>query len=606
MMNFSTGRFYQKGASLQEVLVAIAVFIVGILALARLFPQGQRLITNAKNNSIANQLVKAQISDLKSYPEEIPEQIIHHVIEKKGVGSRLSLHQNTSNDPGFFAFKSSEKNHITRTGKVILKSKETNKSWLEIGGINQLTWIIGEGKKIPAPTNIGTKTKSEFGSLVHLRFAPIRNHQDAKNLNVYSSSLPFGGDNPDQSIIKKENKFYFKDDQIYFPQGDYENIFLKFNFNYGTKNNTRIYSAILSAPTSNLDTYEDLFLIDVIDTLKKNFNTPENELGEIFAENNYQNIDLQSVKLSPRCTRINHNQNFSPGQPYQYKLIGGARGSILLHPELCREESIIKFDYPVLDWRILKEDFYLSNPQKTAYSLRVNGLKQKNSPQADQLPSNGMPLGTPQAENDFILMDLKTGGYLERKTSYKINHSKGILQLNNKGTIVLPMKLGKLTNIELKNREFRAFYQKRGEWALSFRKTADHYTLLRQFPAKGLVTGNCYIGGLDSGKGIIGRIYFPHSDVNNYVRVASNHIDQNFRIQPSSDSLGYPYIELGKLISASNTKIIGVTLTSKVQWNPEYIKLSSNPQKNYRTIEDWSRNFRSISSQILMNPGGNS
>lgn len=57
----------QKGMTLIEILVALAVLIIGVLGVFQVFPAAAKKEGIAKNNSIASYLAQGQIENILSY-----------------------------------------------------------------------------------------------------------------------------------------------------------------------------------------------------------------------------------------------------------------------------------------------------------------------------------------------------------------------------------------------------------------------------------------------------------------------------------------------------------------------------------------------------------
>ncbi|MES1228007.1 MAG: hypothetical protein ABUL72_05005, partial [Armatimonadota bacterium] len=64
------------GTSLIEVLTVIVVFLVGILAVIQIFPNGLRIVRDTKNNSTAASLAAAEIQRVGGRVDSLPEMIV--------------------------------------------------------------------------------------------------------------------------------------------------------------------------------------------------------------------------------------------------------------------------------------------------------------------------------------------------------------------------------------------------------------------------------------------------------------------------------------------------------------------------------------------------
>src|SRR5579871_2645970 len=66
----------RAGTSLVEVLVVIVVFLVGILAIAQIFPGGFRVLGGTYRNEIATALGRAESEMLKNHADQLPDAIV--------------------------------------------------------------------------------------------------------------------------------------------------------------------------------------------------------------------------------------------------------------------------------------------------------------------------------------------------------------------------------------------------------------------------------------------------------------------------------------------------------------------------------------------------
>ena len=70
-------RFNQRtGASLIEILVVIVIFLVGILAIAQIFPGGLNILRTTRNNTMATALARAEMERLKSQIDQLADAIV--------------------------------------------------------------------------------------------------------------------------------------------------------------------------------------------------------------------------------------------------------------------------------------------------------------------------------------------------------------------------------------------------------------------------------------------------------------------------------------------------------------------------------------------------
>ncbi|MGB9608037.1 MAG: type IV pilus modification PilV family protein, partial [bacterium] len=65
----------RKGVTLLEMLVAIAVFVVGIAFVLRVFPAGLKGIRYGEQVTLASSLAKTELSSLTANPSDLPDAI---------------------------------------------------------------------------------------------------------------------------------------------------------------------------------------------------------------------------------------------------------------------------------------------------------------------------------------------------------------------------------------------------------------------------------------------------------------------------------------------------------------------------------------------------
>lgn len=66
----------QRGVSLIEILVALAVFVIGILAVLRIFPKSLGLVTTVADRNQAVRLAEARINELRQVESALPDYIL--------------------------------------------------------------------------------------------------------------------------------------------------------------------------------------------------------------------------------------------------------------------------------------------------------------------------------------------------------------------------------------------------------------------------------------------------------------------------------------------------------------------------------------------------
>lgn len=66
----------QAGLSLVEILIALAVFVIGILAVIRIFPRALDIMTTVGDRGEATRIAQARLNDLQTVEERLPDMIL--------------------------------------------------------------------------------------------------------------------------------------------------------------------------------------------------------------------------------------------------------------------------------------------------------------------------------------------------------------------------------------------------------------------------------------------------------------------------------------------------------------------------------------------------
>ncbi|HTQ09351.1 MAG TPA: prepilin-type N-terminal cleavage/methylation domain-containing protein, partial [Fimbriimonadaceae bacterium] len=66
----------RSGTTLVEILVVIVVFMIGILAIAQIFPGGLRILEYSQFDTMATSLGRSEMEMLKNHADQLPEDIV--------------------------------------------------------------------------------------------------------------------------------------------------------------------------------------------------------------------------------------------------------------------------------------------------------------------------------------------------------------------------------------------------------------------------------------------------------------------------------------------------------------------------------------------------
>jgi type II secretory pathway pseudopilin PulG len=544
------------GTTLIEVLVVIVVFLVGILAIAQIFPGGIKILNRSRNNSMAIGLLRSEQELLKSRPDVIPGEIVPIRMTLVG-GVYVPIE-----DPTWLPTEySPAATGIDQSGIAL----GTGRAWQLVSGANTTRRVIGETHKITAPKLLspdGTSVTAPFGSLSLLEFGPIDHVggiQLPGQLNVYgrdmyriaaNSSADYSGLRDYEYAVMNMTTSAA---EIAFPAvvpGRYRVSLTATIISAGTTFTRRINGQLISiaaAPSG--------FGVVAVNAIPGVLGGGENLVG----------VEVDSLKIAHTFTQLAPATAFSATDLFQYKVLNGRVGELLFNPSLfgkyeersgaTRQPYVARIDYDVRDWRILHEDFRIStsNPAglPKVLKLAVPSLRTNSVAQADGLraPSHSVIIAGADAPNagmedvfvvnntvvpganttdadNMLVIDVATGGQLLEsfggKPTMRVDKSNGYLTLfdidnddTNGLTQAIAMPDGSVVQTNVTGRLLRTYYMAREDWAIQVTRSAAHYDFTYTTPA----AAQYYVGGTGLLNGSTTRIYFPAMDTNRKVSI---------------------------------------------------------------------------------------
>jgi len=281
----------RKGQTLLEMLVAIAVFVVGIMFVLRVFPGGLKGIRYGEQVTLASSLAKTELASLTANPQDLPDAIT--ATNPDVPGEILITADPFDADPDIFRL------------------------------------IYGDSFSIPPPTN----GEAGWASYYLLRFAPI---DPDWGIAVYSSSLrrAEGDPNlPDDIYSIAANRYLIDYDtgKIAFLPQPFDRWF-KVDYTYRDSQGKAhdIVDEIMYVPANSpyaTDHPQGCLLGHPVDWFSETVATTFLDIGA---------------------------NDFS-SNPYEFKIVDTYRGLIALNPLSTRFVRRARADYQVMDWRILRE-----------------------------------------------------------------------------------------------------------------------------------------------------------------------------------------------------------------------------------------------------------
>lgn len=686
----------RRGSSLIELMVVIVVFVVGILTFVQIFPSGLSILRISRSNSVASQLADAEMQRITGKSAQLADYIAPVQYENIAGGLRIVINPShptrelmPARDPDPAGGR------IREDGQVIVGGLPIG-DWQKVSGANLISRVINESRPVPAPRRI---PGAEFGSLLNLTFAPVYYFPTGTGvgepgvLTIYGNEMVrrWGNrqrNNPNEFGRVRDWEFYYvradrtdgadpftDQDQIWIGPARDRAYRIDFSFVYNNSGQFDQYEmiVIVDLDTNNPPSYAavegNYWVISLPDLVAE---------PDIYDRTLYNTADFitalgSSINVQRVFREIPANQAFSNTNPFQYKVLSPNLASILVNPIGFdykvntyggRQPLEANADYTVFDWRIIRDEFTVPQSFPTNVKLIMNGIKPRNTLEADGRTYTGLGIPTPAVDmsidsQDFVLQDIATGGIILGNAARDVNPNSAYLVDKNNGSItffdvddtVNPALGNRLSAFisyptgdpldpwsapvfvpDISGRAVRALYMASGEWAVQVYKAAGRYRVTGLITATGLQIGECYVGAsrTTTTGTVIGdpfRIYFPIADLGQKVVVGEiwyndgtgrNVLyDQEFQISDQQNVLGVQlaFIDIrtkagpGAVFDYSNgyavRRVRGASATVRVLWNPTQFSLGLDELENYSRLEQWMRNTRRIETESFVMAGEN-
>jgi len=631
-MNF-TSRQKRAGTSLVELLVVIVILLVGILAVVQVFPRGLQLLGVERSKTVMTNLIRGEVERLRGRVNQLPDMILPVRYVWTGSDVRIEVDSNRNpNEMGPFSPR------IDANGLVLDAGGQPLGAWQYLSGPNTFRRVIGEGGEIPAPRYIG----ATYGSLMSLQFAPIVfNPFYEQFFIVYGNDLNRRWGAPNGGRVRPYVYYVEEADEptatIYLPQGPV----------------ARNYRLAMTAVVNNGTANEHREVLDIVVPVPAGAGYSVFPLGDPawVGTGTFLGVDYDTVRVARIFDQVGA---FGAGTPddtaYQYQLVDATLGLLVFHPDSHkytetrgnrRVPLVARVNYDVYDWRIIKDEFRVSESVPAEHRLKLQNLLHRNSQGPDSKLHVGLNVFVTDelggTENrDFILMDLDTGG-IYSKASLNVDYSQGLVEIldadNNPANGVqaqlwYPGAASSVT-VDASGRLVRALYQATGEWAVQVTKAASVYRSNLGVPS----AAQYYAGG--SRQFFVGaplvagesptRIYFPPMDVGKKVTIGEIYYDvagggeprklsnQDFLISnsPIDTVVGLPYVDIRTIASDALSinyarygygvrNVQGSSLTVKAFWNPAFFSLGTDEAFNLEQFETWGRNWRRVQTDTML------
>lgn len=690
MVRVGTKRRTTAGTSLIEVLTVIVVFLVGILAVVQVFPPGLATLRTNRNKTLAISLARGEMQRVLGQSAQLPERIVSGSFD--GAGNVFILSQTDPRNYNPPVTQPANIGEIDNSGNVLVSGNPVG-HWSKLTGPNTINRIIGEGRPVPQPTLVNGVS----GSRMQLMFAPLYYLYDAPNsqslgqvLSVYGNDLRQAVGSSDETIPDSSAALYDTDVYTYVPEeratqiantpagfdrkdqiwigllrdsGTNAPIFhayrISMSFIYNDGVNDRVVEAIFTAQPNIANAYYRTFNNYAVVSL------PDLLTGSAFAPAGYRGVEVGSIRVQRVFSEVPAATAFNPDDPYQFKPWNYAQGMLLLNPVGANTRVknldgngaplMARVDYSVYDWRILRDEFTVPRPASIASfvptaKLLVNSIRPKSGNGPDGKNYGGIALATDNfmftpdlngtvASQDFVLLDLETGGVIAGNSSlgnscYEVNKSDGSVVFRDTdasdglaitGHIYLPNgAFGGWTAsgpMEIAGRRVRALYMASNEMATQVLKASATYSIVFPNNPNQLAAGQCTPGG-SNGWGQTNRIYFPLIDIGQKVSVGEMWVagagapvvrDRDLKIsgieQIAGTTVAYAEVPGGATLDASRNnyalrRVTGSSVKVRGFFNSDAFTFGPDTVANYDKVRRWTERY-SVTSTEAFTDGGN-
>ncbi len=638
----------RSATTLVELLVVIVVFLIGILAVVQIFPAGFRILNITRNQTIATALARQMSEQLKSRPDQLPDAIVPVIYRVSGF--KILIEEDPARSPNDLGPQAGT---LDQVGLFHDAGNRPLGNWQYLTGANVSRRVLGEGKIIPTPRVIGT----QYGALMILQFAPIvYSSAYASIFVVYGNDFTMRLGDPDDATFPVPVRPY----EFWLDEADSSQAELIFASN--RIKNTR-YRVNLTIDVSNGATVSSRSLVDVIvdvpvDPTGANDHVLISSIAGLLAGETLVGVQEDTVQVARTFDQLNLTDPWdASGDPYEFKLLSPEMGLVLFSPagynfQIRRSNSrrdplVGRADYDVYDWRIIREEFRAPDifpPDATPpqYRLALGSLKVTGESNVDGTPNQGISIPVPDGAGgtqtrDLILQDLDTGGiflFAERTkdpnlSSYTVNKSIGLITLldhdgdptNGVQMMLIPPDSPTPVEVTVTNRNLRALYMGKGDWAVQVLKPSARY---RQ-TLNGPVRGQFYIGGSGTW-GVNGRVYFPPMDAGRVVTLGQVYyvnaggatvgpipVTGTIGSTPADPS-GFPYVQVSDFLpdfvgfdyntyGAAVLGVKGASVAVRVLWNPDSWHLTSDSPTNLSNLNKWMQGWRRSTVETYLQRG---
>lgn len=585
--------------SLVEVLVAMLILLIGVLAIARIFPGGFLSIQRTGDQSAAKALAdesRAAMENLSELPQGIfavyrdvsgnivpdtrplPDEIVDYAAGGLPAGIPSDA------DPYYYS-------NINRTRFV-----KEEMARLPIGTPNSVTGAYGA----IYPLQMGP-VYNEFGGSSGARTSTVRVHGLPLE-RVIQSSLPTP-DQPDVTPrITNETQYAIDYDNqkiAFFPRiGTRTRVFsVAYSYNVTDSGSGKVVSktvlngqySIKDVPPAQADNAKPIwrsFFTDVSDSEIVGVVLPADFDSVLGLRRESERIGREFRLVTTGTDSAEHLSFAGSGappawtsDPYEYawyspQYANNANAGVLLFNPLARNTTVqtsrglqplrALVDYLIFDNHILREDRTVPNRSPYEIKLSVPNILTQGDILSDQTRYNGMFRDAANDTPSVVLMNTATGELIEPfigACTDGIGSGRGYTLNARNGTLRFDDDYVQAHNLQLAN--IRVYYRAAKEFGVQIQAASSAYNVTPDLSLVLPVNNEpnfCFVGTGASGSAT--RVYFPRSEAGKSVAIGDYHVVTNlsgnsrlkrfnsevYRITPDAASfdatLGLPYIDI--------------------------------------------------------------
>jgi Tfp pilus assembly protein PilV len=492
----------KKGISLIEVLVALVVFVVGILAVVRVFPGGFRTVLHSEYATVADRLAQAELERWANRAANLPAGILPWDIDS---------------ETGKYRVFSDIRSDDLWESPAAHYSGENPRYHSDV---NKFRRVVAESTVIPAPVS----TPSGRASVYVLGFSPIQyNPANGNDVAVYSGPLQRRPLPRDRALLRarlRGQSFYAIDYDDY--DGDQEAAVLyvrsqrtgrsyRISYAYWKESGSTtelvpvVSQEVVVPPASDFEMEQGYQAVNIPD--------PGNPSVALKDVPGFIGIDRGSESVHRGFVNLTGTNTPFSDDPYEFKVVNTAVGIIYFNPAgygyeeqtaRGKEPLIAYIDYTVLDWHIISEERkvpdIVSNPSDGNVKLSLRFIKEAGVTVEYDGSIYGGLAQLPYADLPFsvIAVDLADGAiYTDRDSAFVVFYKDGIVQFKP----------------EFAGHTFRIYYQAEGDWAVQTYKPYDVYTRTDSMPTH----REFFVGG--SNPLHVGKVFFSPCNAGTTVAV---------------------------------------------------------------------------------------